>query len=209
VPGPPDDRERWNDRYRGVHPTDGAVPSDTAQGLAALLPPRGRALDVAGGPGADAVWLAGRGLDTTLVDVSDEALRIAAARAADAGVALRTVRADLTVDPLPAGPWDVVLVRHYLQRDLFPVLAVALAPGGLLCACVATRRNLERHERPSARFLVEPGELADLVAGADLEVVRAVERWTGPGPDGRHEAVVVARRADPGDPPGGLPDSPP
>jgi SAM-dependent methyltransferase len=185
-----EDRDRWNDRYRGRHGHPSA--SDFVQSLADVLPAAGRALDVAGGAGGDALWLAARGLDVTLVDVSDEALRIGAAAAAAAGLPLTTRRIDLETAPAPDGRWAVVLVRHYLQRSLLPGLADALAPGGLLCVCIATRRNLERHDRPSARFLLEPGELPALVPG--LEHVRWTEGWTDPGPDGRHEARLVARR---------------
>jgi tellurite methyltransferase len=188
-----DDRERWNDRYRGRAPGEGA-PSDFVAWLEGVLPSAGRALDVAGGAGADAVLLAERGLAVTLLDVSDEALRLARDRATAHGVTLSTVRLDLEAEPPPAGPWDVVLVRHYLQRPLLPRLGGLLAPGGLLCVCIATRRNLERHPRPSARFLLEPGELPGLVPG--LEIVRWVEDWTHEGPEGRHEARLVARVPD-------------
>lgn len=186
-----DDRELWNDRYRG-RTVDDAAPSAFIMSLDDLLPASGRALDVAGGAGADAVLLAERGLDVTLVDVSDEALQLARDRAAAHGVGLSTVRLDLEVEPLPTGPWDVIVVRHYLQRALLPLLADLLAHGGLLCVCIATRRNLERHPRPSARFLLEPGELPGLVPG--LETVRWHEDWTDEGADGRHEAHLVARR---------------
>ncbi|MCU0272172.1 MAG: class I SAM-dependent methyltransferase [Acidimicrobiales bacterium] len=187
------DRELWNDRYRGRAAADGA-PSDFVASLDDVLPSAGRALDVAGGAGADAVLLAERGLTVTLLDVSDEALRLARDRATAHGVTLSTVRLDLEAEPPPPGPWDVILVRHYLQRPLLPRLGDLLAPGGLLCVCIATRRNLERHPRPSARFLLEPGELPGLVP--DLEIVRWVEDWTDESPDGRHEGRLVARMPD-------------
>jgi tellurite methyltransferase len=190
-----DDRQRWNDRYRGRAAAAGA-PSDFVASLEDLLPSTGRALDVAGGAGADAVLLAERGLAVTVLDVSDEALRLARDRAAAHGVTLATVRLDLEAEPPPQGPWDVILVRHYLQRPLLPRLADLLAPGGLLCVCIATRHNLVRHPSPSARFLLEPGELPDLVPG--LAIVRWDEDWTDDGPDGRHEARLVARVPDSG-----------
>jgi tellurite methyltransferase len=186
-----DGPERWDERYRGMDP-ELAGPSDFVASLRDLLPGAGTALDVAGGPGGDAVLLAAAGLTTTLVDASAEAVRIATLLAAQRGVALRTVVADLEVDPLPAGPWDVVVCRHYLQRNLFPAMVAALAPGGLLCVCIATTRNLERHPRPGRRFLLDEQELPRLVDG--LEIVRSSEGWTEPGPQGRHEARVVARR---------------
>jgi hypothetical protein len=53
-------------------------------------------------------------------------------------------------------------------------------------------RNLERHAHPSARYLVEEGELATWVRELGMDIVVAFEDWTD---DGRHEAAVIAKRA--------------
>ncbi len=186
-----EDRERWNQRWRGrEHPTD--EPSPWLVAIAPLLPSRGRALDVAGGAGRHAVWLARRGLDVTLVDVSDEALALAGGAAAAAGVRLELVRGDLDVDPgaLPPGPWDLIVCFHYLDRPLLPRLAAALAPGGTLVFCQPTRKNLERHPRPGSSHLLDEGEAPSLARG--LDIVVSEEGWLD---EGRHEARLVARRS--------------
>ncbi len=182
-----DDRTRWNEQYR-----QNAAPWPVTPyllSLDSLLPRQGRALDVAGGVGHNAVWLAQRGLDVTLVDIADVALDRAAALAASAGVALRVDRRDLEAEPLPGGPFELVLCLNYLQRSLFDVWASVLAPGGLLVFLQPTRKNLERNPNPSSRFLLEDGELGGLLRGLDL--VRLEESWS---PANRHEARLVARR---------------
>lgn len=181
------DRDRWNARYRDEAPSDDPAPFVVS--LDALLPRQGRALDVAGGGGRHALWLARRGLEVTLADVSDVALDRAARRARAEGLSLATVRVDLEVDPLPAGPWDLVLCTYFLHRPLLAALPGALAPGGLLVVAHATRTNLERHRRPGPDHLLEDGELPALVRG--LEVLSSEEGWLE---SGRHEARVVARR---------------
>jgi SAM-dependent methyltransferase len=184
------DREKWDARYR----TQGAESSTPSRFLAALaeLPLRGRALDVAGGAGPNAVWLARRGLDVTLVDISSEALVLASAAAAQAGVSLSLVAADLEEDALPQGPFDLVISFNFLRRELFPLFPVALAPGGLLVYLQPTRSNLQRHPRPPAPFLLEDGELPTLVPG--LEILRYEEGWSRDGDEPRHEARLVARK---------------
>ncbi len=183
-----EDRRKWNTRYR----EQGArlEPSGFLRSVAEQLPSTGRALDVAGGAGHDALWLARRGLDVTLVDVSDVALDRAAEAARESGVALRVQRLDLEVEPLPRGPFEVVLCLNYLWRPLFAAFPEVLAPGGLLVFAQPTRSNLQRNPHPSARFLLEDGELPRLLQ--DLEVVSYTEAWTG---EGRHEARLVARSA--------------
>lgn len=182
-----DDRTRWNEQYR-QNPMPWPVTPFLLE-VEPLLPRAGRALDVAGGSGHNAVWLARRGLDVTLVDVADVACERAARLAADSGVPLRVERLDLEVEPLPAGPFELVLCLNYLQRSLFDAWASVLAPGGLLLFLQPTRKNLERNPNPSARFVLEDGELRGLVRG--LEVLELEESWSLKG---RHEARLVARR---------------
>jgi SAM-dependent methyltransferase len=182
------DRDRWNQRWRDAVP---AAPSAFVASQLGALPVTGRALDVAGGAGRDAVALARHGLDVTVVDVSDAGLERAGEHAIAAGVGLHLVRADLDDEALPVGPWDVIVVNHFLCRALWPALSAALAPGGRLLLCQPTRSNLERHPSPSARFLVDDGELLAFARSAGLDIVHHREGWTD---SGRHEAELVARR---------------
>jgi SAM-dependent methyltransferase len=184
------DRERWNARYR--EPAEAREASPFLGALDAVLPRRGRALDVAGGAGRNALWLARRGLAVTLADVSDVALAQADAAARAAGLTLSTVQVDLEEAPLPEGPWDLVLCTYFLHRPLFAAFPAALAPGGLLVFAHATRSNLERHPRPGPSHVLEDGELPGLVVG--LDVLRHDEGWLE---SGRHEARVVARKPPP------------
>lgn len=182
-----DDRQRWNDRYRQAPAA--REPSEFLCSLADRLPMTGRALDLAGGQGHDARWLARRGLDVTLVDVSDVALEQAEALARDAGVPLKTRQLDLETEALPPGPFDLVVCLNYLWRPLFAALPSVLAPGGLFVFAQPTRSNLQRHPHPSARFLLEDGELPAMLMG--LQSLSFTEGWTDTG---RHEARVLARR---------------
>ena len=171
------DRARWDARYRDRGPEHGADPSPILVALDDLLPRRGCALDVAGGAGRNACWLARRGLDVTIADVSPAGLERARAAAAAAGVTLWLVETDLETDPLPGGPYGLIVSIDFLCRALFAAFPAALAPGGLLVYSQATRTNLERHPHPGARFLLDGGELRSLVGG--LEVLSYAERWFG------------------------------
>lgn len=183
-----DDRARWDARYRGEagRPRE---PSSFLVSASDVLPQGGRALDLAGGAGANAVWLAGRGWDVTLADVSPVGLALAAERASRAGTALRTLEIDLEHKPFPPGPWDLIVIVRFLRRPLFAAIPDELSPGGVLVVVHPTRTNLARHERPGPWHLLEDGELPGLVRG--LEVVRYEEGWAD---EGYHDARLVARR---------------
>jgi tellurite methyltransferase len=181
------EREHWDHRYRteGVRTTD---PAAFLVEVAPQLPAAARILDVGGGGGRNAVWLARHGHDVTIADISKTGLEIARRSAADAGVAVATIRMDFDVDPMPPGPWDVIVDFHFIKRYLFPVFLEVLEPGGLLVFVRATVRNLERNERPPRRHLLDEGEGWDLLAGYELLIAR--EGWSV---EGRHEFEALAR----------------
>lgn len=182
------DQQKWDAKYAaGVE-----IPLEPSVGLLALdelLPRSGRALDVAGGAGRHAIWLANRGLDMTIADVSAKGLELAAARAKEQGVSITPLRTDLQDGPFPVGPWDLILSVCYLWRPLYAVFPQVLSLGGLLVVIQPTMSNLQRHPKPPADFLLKDGELPELVRG--LEIVYYQEGWQA---DGRHDAVMVARK---------------
>ncbi len=169
------DAERWDARHAQAEDV-GPQPPDLLRGRDDLLPAGGRALDVACGRGAVARWLAGRGFAVDAVDVSVVGL------AALSGAGVRAVEHDLD-DGLPpscAGPYDVVVCQRFRDPRLYPQLAAALAPGGLLVINV-----LSEVGDGSGPFRAPSGELRR--AFAELDVLVDLER------DG--EAGLVARSA--------------
>jgi SAM-dependent methyltransferase len=116
-------------------------------------------------------------------------LAIATRAAEGEGLHIRTIVRDLEEQGLPAGSWDVVTVVHFLHRPLLTGLAGIVTPGGILLYAHPTRRNLERHPRPPARFLLEEGELPLRLPG--FEIVHCEEGWLD---EDRHEVRLIARR---------------
>ena len=137
---PRNEREMWNQRYRGrshasLEP-DPFLVSAQHELVEPLMRKPGKALDVAGGPGRHALWLAMKGWHVTLAEVSEVALAKLETHAADRRVKVQPLLADLST---PAGRkliardrYDLIVVFFYLERQLFPVLLKTLKPGGLL-----------------------------------------------------------------------------
>ncbi len=181
--------DKWNGRYRAHTPADFEPPQVLLRNLH-LLPEHGRALDVACGMGPAARLLAGRGLDTLGVDISAQAIDQLNDLARRDGLPLRAEVRDLVRQGLPPGSFEVVVVTRYLQRDLFPALLDALAPGGLLCYQTFTT---ERREGPSnPDFLLRPGELPVLCAGLRLRYYREDGQSAGGLPG---EALYIGQAA--------------
>jgi SAM-dependent methyltransferase len=190
-------RDRWNERYAS-DPGREWMPETPAEWLVAheeLLTGGGRALDVACGDGRNALYLAQRGYMVDAIDVSDvaiDALRATVeARGLTMTIAPRVV--DLEHEPLPAGPYDVIVMLNFLQRDLFEPLQGALAPGGLLVFETLARCHVDELGHSfNPDYLVAPGELPAAFAG--LELVDHHEGAAQRSGAARGVAGIVARR---------------
>jgi len=189
-------RDRWNERYEQANRE--WLPETPAEWLVAhdaLLGGGGRALDVACGDGRNALYLAQLGYMVDAIDVSDVAIAALRAETAARGLAMTIAPqvVDLEREPLPAGPYDVIVMLNFLQRDLFGALAQALAPGGLLLFETLHRSHVDElgHSFNPA-YLVDSGELP--AAFAALEIVDHHEGVAERGGSPRGVAGIVARR---------------
>jgi 2-polyprenyl-3-methyl-5-hydroxy-6-metoxy-1,4-benzoquinol methylase len=134
------DRRRWDERYTATAAVESAAPA-APEALArcpGLLPPTGRALDVACGRGTTAVWLALHGFAVDAVDGSPVAVDAgrALARRVGVDVAFRVHDLDDGLPPGCTGPYDVVVCQRFRDPALYPALAAAVAPVGLLVLTV-------------------------------------------------------------------------
>lgn len=187
-----DPARRWDERYGAIDSAQVGEVSPFLTSVAEHLPETGRALDVGGGLGANARWLAHRGLDTTLLDVSEVGLDLARSLDADAG--LEYLQRDVEKAGLPDDRrWAVVLFHLFYDRRVVEAAANRLEPGGVLLVCQPTEVNLERHPKPSRRFLLAAGEAASVATATGLEPLEVSEAWRA---SGRHEAWLVLRRPD-------------
>jgi SAM-dependent methyltransferase len=135
----------------------------------APLVPRGEALDLACGSGRHARLLASLGHAVTALDRDAQAL------AAAAGQGIAAVQHDLEAPgaawPFAPGRFAGIVVTNYLHRPLFGEIAAALAPDGVLIYETFARGN-EIFGKPSnPDFLLNPGELLELVARGGLRVL--------------------------------------
>jgi SAM-dependent methyltransferase len=166
------------------------APSSWLLQHADLLPREGHAIDVACGRGRHALWLAERGLTTLAVDRDVRIVRALNDVATERRLPLQAEVRDLEdgSNPFRGSTFDVIVVVHYLHRPLVPSLVGALAPNGLLIYETFTRAQAARGKPTNPDFLLEPGELLELVRPLDVLASREGDY------DGRLIASVIARR---------------
>lgn len=153
-----------------------------------------RVLDLACGDGRHSLAAAARGARVVAADRDHAKLEAARRKAAELGVEVEWLAADLEGTWPDWGVFDVVLVFNYLDRARMPRIRDAVAPGGYLM--METFLDLQRQLGWGPRsddHLLRAGELARLVA--PLEIVHGREVVEPAGPDRwRAVASVVAQR---------------
>jgi SAM-dependent methyltransferase len=182
-----DEKTHWNLKYaEGSHTSaepDPFLLSAYSEFLDETTPEH--ALDIAGGVGRHALWLAERGWKVKLVDISEvgvelarenfhlsqkpvlamateePALRLAEGTSAAFAGRLETQVVDLSqVRDLGHEQYDLILVFFYLERPLFPALISALRPGGFLIYKTYTTESKRLGRGPSdPMYLLQPNEL--------------------------------------------------
>jgi SAM-dependent methyltransferase len=166
-----------------------------------------RALDLAGGLGQNALWLATQGYMVDLIDISRVALTRAQAEAAirarfltaegdadDPARLLPTdwvrginfIQADLDHAGLERETYDVICVFRFLDRALFPALRAAVRAGGRIIYETYNARHLRRDPDFNPAYLLNVGELAGVFA--DWRALYSVEP-----PDGDIAQVVALK----------------
>jgi SAM-dependent methyltransferase len=153
--------EQWNQRYlAGEHISD--APAAVVVEFTRDLEP-GDALDLACGPGRNAVYLAGRGWHVTAVDASPVAIDLLRQRAPDVEARLADLESG-EYSP-PSATFDLVLSCLYLQRSLIEPMKSALRPGGMLIL-IALLADPNQPEGSSTRARI--GELPTYFEGWEI-----------------------------------------
>ena len=160
-------------------PDDGALEfALNSRTLAAYLPAGATVLDIGGGPGRYALWLAARGHRVTLADLSPALLAIARERTPAAGPTLETI---VEADARDLGRWEsgsfdaaLALGPFYhltgtTERDRAAAeLARVVRPGGLVFIALMPRLAFLRRTIADAterRHLADPAFVARILDG--------------------------------------------
>lgn len=178
------DKARWDQRYAAGDYDLIPNPRMVAL-LAGRLQPGMTALDIACGPGRNALWLAEQGLRVSGWDISEEALGRLQAEAQRRSLPIECRQVDFDAEPLPVDSFDLVVDAQFLYRPLLLPMVRALRPRGLLFLDVF----LESAKRAavSPAYKADPGEIARVYEG-QVEIIHLYEDV----PDGR--VVMLARR---------------
>ncbi|MEC4747384.1 class I SAM-dependent methyltransferase [Methylomicrobium sp. Wu6] len=154
-------REKWNRIYSLGEPGQQA-PASVLTENAFLLPPHGTAIDLASGLGANAIFLAEHGLQTTAIDISSIAVEKLNAYARRRQLAIEAKQEAIGPALLSPLAFDVIVISRFLDRSLTDAIIEALKPGGLLFYQTFTRLKVNAEGPNNPAYLLNANELLTL-----------------------------------------------
>lgn len=199
----------WDERFGRADWVYGKEPNDFLREQASRIPLRegqSRVLSIGEGEGRNAVFLASLGHRVTAVDASLEGLKKVVRLAAERGVSVETVHADLACWEPPAGSFDGVIsifchLPESVRKHAHQTAARALTPGGVVILEAYTPAQLAfgTGGPKDVNLLYTLPTLREDFAPLDLEIAREVEREVVEGSlhTGRAATVqILARRRE-------------
>jgi len=176
----------WDDRFGRADWVYGKEPNDFLREQASRIPLRrgqSRVLSIGEGEGRNAVFLASLGHRVTAVDASIEGLKKVVRLAAERGVSVETVHADLAAWEPEQGEFDGVIsifchLPESVRRHAHRAAARALTPGGVLVLEAYTPAQLAfgTGGPKDVALLYTLATLREDFGALDLEIAHEVER---------------------------------
>ncbi|MBF9219619.1 class I SAM-dependent methyltransferase [Hymenobacter ruricola] len=170
------ERQRWNRaltdsvvRARILNANPNTLLVETVKGRRP-----GTALDVGMGEGRNAIYLAQQGWQVTGVDIADQALAYAQARAKEQKVKITTVEQDAERFDWGTNKWDLILMCYAGGREFPARVFEALKPGGLV-VLEAFHHDAVQQARIDEGVVFNTDELKQLYAATGLKIVRYEE----------------------------------
>jgi tellurite methyltransferase len=182
----------WDERYRrGEHLNDS--PADLLVQFTSAQTP-GSALDLACGPGRNAIFLARQGWRVTAVDSSVVAIGILTKQVRELRLPIEARVADLEKGEFEIEPeaYDLICDFYYLERSLFPAIRGGARPGGRVIAAIHMDDPSPGVPPMNPAYLLDPGELRNEFAG--WKIIHYREGVPSDSAHHRKSAEIVAER---------------
>lgn len=186
-------RDKWDRIYRDREET-ALQAADVLRQNRHLLPVSGVAMDLACGLGANSLLMAEAGLTVLSWDISPVAIDKLSAIAAARGLPISAQVVDVEQKLPQPDSLDVLVVSHFLSRQLIPALIAALRPGGLVFYQTYCQDKVVQRGPSNPDYLLADNELLTLFAGLKLRVYREESLLGEPGEGWRDQAMLVAEK---------------
>lgn len=187
----------WDDRYNRPDYFYGKQPNDFVRQVCSQIP-RGQILCLAEGEGRNAVYLAQQGYRVTAVDASEVGMAKAQRLAAEHGVPLKTIVADLAEFHIQPQSWDGIIATFChlpppLRAQVHRQVVEGLRPGGVfvLEAYTPAQLTFKTGGPPTVDLMMDWPTLQQELAGLTFKIGQELERDIHEGIGHRGRSAVV------------------
>lgn len=188
-----DIQAKWNRKYQDEGENQWPAAEVLLQNCH-LLPRKGVAVDLACGFGVNAFILAEHGLQAHAWDISSVAINRIKQKATELNLDMTAKVVDLDSKALPVNYFDVIVVAHYLNRELIPDILKSLKDGGLLFYQTFIEQKVNDSGPNNKNFLLQPNELLHIFSDLRILVYRE-EALVGDKKKGfRDKAMLVGQK---------------
>lgn len=195
--GTNNDSGKWNKIYQSkaqTVETSTLSPAYILQEFQHLLPDQGKALDLACGLGANALFLAQHHLETYAWDISSVAIEKLSSEAGSLNLNVKTEVRDVVSQPPEENSFDVIVVCHFLERKIIPNIIYALRHNGLLFYQTFTKARVQDTGPSNDNYRLGKNELLRLCENLDVIVYREDDLIGDTASGFRNEALFIGQR---------------
>jgi len=188
--------DKWNKIYQSkaqAVETTTLSPAYILQEFQHLLPHQGKALDLACGFGANALFLAQHNLQTHAWDISSTAIKHLVNSARTLNLNITTEARDVITYPPEEKSFDVIVVSHFLDRQIMPDIISALRKGGLLFYQTFTKAHVQETGPSNEKYRLDKNELLNLCTELDVVVYREEDLIGDTASGFRNEALFIGQ----------------
>lgn len=189
--------DKWNKIYQSkarALETTTLSPAYILQEFQHLLPDQGRALDLACGLGANALLLAQHNLQTHAWDISSSAIKHLMKSASTLNLNITTKVRDVITNPPEENSFDIIVVSHFLDRQIMPHIISALRKGGLLFYQTFTIARVQDTGPSNEQYRLGKNELLNLCKELEIIVYQEEDTIGDTSVGFRNEALLIGQR---------------
>lgn len=154
-----------------------------------------KVLEIACGLGANSLFLAAKGYYVDAWDISPIAIN-KLRNHSNYSDRISAVACDVLQQELPENSYDMIIVAHFLERELIAKIVAALKPSGVLFyqTFLKAKSGTTSAGPNNPAFLLEPDELPQLFSALNV-LAYEEDRYIGDPQKGyRNEAMLVAQK---------------
>jgi tellurite methyltransferase len=162
-------RTHWDQKYQqemaSLTKPDPFFLSGYEQFVDDLFPSAGTVLDLAGGLGRHALWLASRGWQVSVVDISEVAISRLGRKALQLNLSLDLFAMAATEYKFEPSQFDLIVLFYHLDRSLCEKIVPALKPGGFLICKTSLQWDSGETSTSTSTDPLQRNEILSLVRG--------------------------------------------